>query len=376
VREVLDELLRWWRAGEPVGLATVVATFRSAPRAPGAAMLVGPHGAVSGSVSGGCVEGAVYELATEVIGSGEPRLARYGVSDDDAFSVGLTCGGIIDVFVQRVDRESWPWLDDVAVAVAEGSPVAIATVTAHPDPARVGATLLVWPESADGGVGSSRANAAVADDARGLLASGRSAMLEYGPDGQRRGEGMRVFVNSFAPRPRMLVFGAIDFAAAVARAGGFLGYRVTVCDARPIFATPQRFPAADEVVVDWPHRYLRAEADAGRLDGRTVVAVLTHDPKFDVPVLEVALRLDLAYVGAMGSRRTHDDRMGRLREAGLTEQELSRLSSPIGLDLGARTPEETAISVAAEIIALRWGGNGNRLSAVDGAIHHTHSMNV
>ncbi len=376
MREVLDELLRWWRAGEPVGLATVVATFRSAPRAPGAAMLVGPHGAASGSVSGGCVEGAVYELATEVIASGAPRLARYGVSDDDAFSVGLTCGGIIDVFVQRVDRTSWPWLDDVAAAVHDGRPVAIATVTAHPDPGRVGATLLVWPESADGTLGSSRADAAVADDARGLLAGGRSTMLEYGPDGQRRGEGMRVFVNSFAPRPRMLVFGAIDFAAAVARAGGFLGYRVTVCDARPVFATPQRFPAADEVVVDWPHRYLKAEADAGRLDGRTVVAVLTHDPKFDVPVLEVALRLDLAYVGAMGSRRTHDDRMERLREAGLTEAELATLSSPIGLDLGARTPEETAISVAAEIIALRWGGNGQRLSDVGGAIHHTHSMNV
>jgi xanthine dehydrogenase accessory factor len=214
----------------------------------------------------------------------------------------------------------------------------------------------------------------VADDARGLLAAGRSSTLEYGPDGQRRGEGMRVFVNSFAPRPRMLVFGAIDFAAAVARIGGFLGYKVTVCDARPIFATPQRFPAADEVIVDWPHRYLRAEADAGRLDQRTVVTVLTHDPKFDVPVLQEALRLDLAYVGAMGSRRTHEDRLERLREAGLSEEELSKLSSPIGLDLGARTPEETAVSIAAEIIALRWGGGGERLAALNGAIHHTHSL--
>jgi xanthine dehydrogenase accessory factor len=373
VREVLDELLRWWRAEAPAGLATVVATFRSAPRAPGAAMLVGPHGAVSGSVSGGCVEGAVYELATEVIAAGEPRLARYGVSDDDAFAVGLTCGGVIDVFVQRVDRASWPWLDEVTAAVHEGRPVAIATVIEHPDAARVGATMLVWPETTEGDLGTRRIDDAVADDARGLLAAGRSATLEYGPEGQRRGEGMRVFVNSFAPRPRMLVFGAIDFAAAVARIGSFLGYRVSVCDARPVFATPQRFPAADEVVVDWPHRYLAAEADAGRLDQRTVVAVLTHDPKFDVPVLEVALRLDLAYVGAMGSRRTHDDRLARLREAGLTDAELDRLSSPIGLDLGARTPEETAVSIAAEIIALRWGGRGERLSTMDGAIHHTHA---
>jgi xanthine dehydrogenase accessory factor len=182
---------------------------------------------------------------------------------------------------------------------------------------------------------------------------------------------MRVFVSSFAPKPRMLVFGAIDFAAAVARVGAFLGYQVTVCDARPVFATRSRFPDADEVVVDWPHRYLAAEAEAGRIDGRTVLAVLTHDPKFDVPLLEVALRLpEVAYVGAMGSRRTHDDRLRRLREAGLTDAELARLSSPIGLDLGARTPEETAVSIAAEIVALRWGGDGNRLSAREGPIHH------
>jgi xanthine dehydrogenase accessory factor len=183
-----------------------------------------------------------------------------------------------------------------------------------------------------------------------------------------------VFVWSFAPAPRMLVFGAIDFAAAVARMGNFLGYRVTVCDARPVFATNSRFPSADEVVVKWPHKYLREEIEAGRVDQRTVVCVLTHDPKFDVPLLEVALRLpdgrQVAYVGAMGSRRTHDDRMARLKEAGLTDDELARLSSPVGLDLGARTPEETAVSIAAEIIALRWGGNGERLASTQGRIHH------
>jgi xanthine dehydrogenase accessory factor len=168
----------------------------------------------------------------------------------------------------------------------------------------------------------------------------------------------------------MLVFGAIDFAAAVAQQGSFLGYRVTVCDARSVFATPARFPTADEVVVDWPHRYLATQAAAGAIDARTVVCVLTHDAKFDVPLLEVALRLDLGYIGAMGSRRTHDDRLARLREAGLTEAELSKLSSPVGLDLGARTPEETAVSIAAEIIARRWGGGGLPLSALDGRIHH------
>ena len=372
MREVMDDLLRWWRAGEPVGVGTVVATFRSAPRPPGASMLVGPDGTAVGSVSGGCVEGAVYELAQEVVGSGTPVLQRYGVSDDDAFAVGLTCGGILDVFVERIDRETFPELGEVAEDLAAHRPVAVATVVAHPDPGLVGRRVLIGPDRDPGAsLGSSRMDDAVHDDALGLLASGRSETLTYGPDGERRGEGMQVFVWAFAPPPRMLVFGAIDFAAAVARIGGFLGHRVTVCDARPVFATATRFPEADEVVVDWPHRYLAAEAEAGRIDGRTVLAVLTHDPKFDVPLLEVALRLpEVGYVGAMGSRRTHDDRLRRLREAGLTEEELARLSSPIGLDLGARTPEETAVSIAAEIIARRWQGSGQPLATVEGRIHH------
>jgi xanthine dehydrogenase accessory factor len=371
VRDVLDELHRRWSAGESVGVGTVVSTFRSAPRPAGAAMLVAPDGSVHGSVSGGCVEGAVYDLAEQVVADGQPVLQRYGVSDDDAFAVGLTCGGILDVFVEKIDRPSFPELDDLVRSIRGEEPAAVATVVEHPDASRVGRRMLIWPDRSAGSVGSERADAAVVDDARGMLASGRTGLLHYGPDGQRRGEGMAVFVNSFEPPPRMLVFGAIDFAAAMARMGAFLGYRVTVCDARPVFATRSRFPEAHEVVVDWPHRYLAAESEAGRVDHRTVVAVLTHDPKFDVPLLEVALRLDLGYVGAMGSRRTHDDRLKRLREAGLTESELTRLASPIGLDLGARTPEETAVSIAAEIIALRWGGRGDRLSALEGPIHRT-----
>ncbi|WP_341241339.1 XdhC/CoxI family protein [uncultured Nocardioides sp.] len=372
MRDVLPELMRWWEAGETVGVATVVATFRSAPRPPGASMLVGPDDTAVGSVSGGCVEGAVYEQAQEVVAGGTPVLERYGVSDDDAFAVGLTCGGILDVWVERVSRESFPELGALAADVEAGLPVALATVIDHPDPAWRGRRIVVRPEEEPvaGSIGSPRADAAVHDDALGLLASGTSATLSYGPDGERRGEGMRVFVWAFAPKPRMLVFGAIDFAAAVARVGSFLGYHVTVCDARPVFATTSRFPDADEVVVDWPHRYLAAEQEAGRIDQRTVLAVLTHDPKFDVPLLEVALRLpEVAYVGAMGSRRTHDDRLERLRAAGLTDDELDRLSSPIGLDLGARTPEETAISIAAEIIAGRWGGTGEHLAATEGRIH-------
>jgi xanthine dehydrogenase accessory factor len=338
-------------------------------------MLVGPGGEAVGSVSGGCVEGAVYDLAQQVVASGAPVLERYGVSDESAFAVGLTCGGIIDVYVERVDRHSFPDLEAVAADVEAQRPVAVATLIEHPDPARVGARLVVHPDDGAAGrsgtLGSDRFDDAVADDALGLLVSGHSSVLSYGPDGERRGEGARVFVWAFAPPPRMLVFGAIDFAAAVARVGSFLGYRVTVCDARPVFATHSRFPTADGVVVEWPHKYLTREAEAGHVDRRTVLCVLTHDPKFDVPLLQVALALpEVGYVGAMGSRRTHEDRLARLREAGVPEEQLARLSSPIGLDLGARTPEETAVSIAAEIIALRWGGRGERLAELEGRIHH------
>ncbi|MGH3498547.1 MAG: XdhC family protein [Nocardioidaceae bacterium] len=375
MRDVLPELVRWWRDGETVGVGTVVGTWRSAPRPAGASMLVGPDDTAVGSVSGGCVEGAVYELAQQVVADGAPVLQRYGVSDDDAFAVGLTCGGILDVFVEKVSAETFPELGEVASDIDAGRPVAVATVVEHPDPAWLGRRLVIRPEGADGpptgSLGSARADDAVTDDVRGLLAAGRSELLTFGPDGQRRGEGMRVFAASYAPKPRMLVFGAIDFAAAVARLGSFLGYHVTVCDARPVFATASRFPDADEVVVDWPHRYLRAQVDADAIDPRTVMCVLTHDPKFDVPLLEVALRLpQVAYLGAMGSRRTHEDRLARLREAGLTDHELARLSSPIGLDLGARTPEETAVSIAAEIVARQWGGAGERLAERAGPIHH------
>ena len=390
MREVLPELMAWWRDGKTIGVGTVVGTWRSAPRPAGASMLVGPDKSAVGSVSGGCVEGAVYELAEQVIADGRPVLQRYGISDDDAFAVGLTCGGILDVFVEKVSQQTFPQLGSVAQDIEAGRPVAVVTVVEHEDPSWVGRRLVVRPEGdgvpvegdhdmleSEGVEGdgdmleSERATAAVVDDARGLLASGRSELLTYGPDGQRRGEGMRVFCAAYAPKPRMLVFGAIDFAAAVARLGSFLGYHVTVCDARPVFATISRFPYADEVVVAWPHRYLSEQAATGAIDGRTVMCVLTHDPKFDVPLLAVALRLpEVAYIGAMGSRRTHANLMERLRAAGLSEDEMDRLSSPIGLDLGARTPEETAVSIVAEIIALRWGGSGGRLVGKDGRIHH------
>jgi len=348
-------------------MATVVGTWKSAPRPPGATMLVGPDGTAVGSVSGGCVEAAVYELGQEAIGTGTPRLVRYGVSDDDAFEVGLTCGGIIDIFVERVDPGSFPQLGEVAAAVEAESPVAVATVVRDVRD-RLGRRMVVWPDRVEGSLGSLHFDEALAADARGMLAAGQTGPLTYGPDGERLGDEVAIFVASYAPPPRMLVFGAIDFASALARQGAFLGYRVTVCDARPVFATSRRFPGV-EVVVDWPHRYLANEIAAGRVDGRTVVCVLTHDPKFDLPVLQLALDRDFAYVGAMGSRRTHEDRVAGLLSLGVPEEQLKKLHSPIGLDLGARTPEETAVSITAEIIAERWGGGGKKLSTLDGSIH-------
>jgi len=368
MRDVLDDLDRWWRADEPVAMATVVSTWHSAPRPAGAAMLVGADGTAVGSLSGGCVESAVYDTAQDVLATGIPVLQRYGVADDDAFAIGLTCGGTIDVLVERVDRAGFPQLGEVAASVRSGESVAVVVQVAANGPGPL-ARLVVWPDRTAGSLGSARLDDIVAADARALLADGRTGTLRYGTEGECEGDDLAFFVSVLAVPPRMIVFGATDFAAATARIGVFLGRRVTVCDARPVFATERRFPEAAEVVVDWPHRYLRAEAEAGRVDERTVVCVLTHDPKFDVPVLEIALRLPLAYVGAMGSRRTHADRLARLRESGLTDTELSRLSSPLGLDLGGRTPEETAVSIAAEIVARRWGGSGERLSLSKGPIH-------
>ncbi|MTV26689.1 XdhC family protein [Nitriliruptoraceae bacterium ZYF776] len=361
MREELATLRGWQAAGARFALATVVATSSSAPRPPGAVLAVHEDGTVVGSVSGGCVEGAVVEVATEVLATGAPQRVRYGISDDQAFAVGLTCGGTIEVFVQEVTRGVVD-LDTLAEAIATDAPIAWTVVI---DGDAAGRVRLVTPHDATGELGSSGLEHAVTADARGMLDQGATGVRHYGRDGERRVDDVGVFVHAFAPRPRMIVFGAIDFAGAVASVGRFLGYHVTVCDARARFATAARFPDADEVVVEWPHRYLAATD----VDERTVLCVLTHDPKFDVPVLEVALRTEAAYVGVMGSRRTHEDRLARLREAGVEEVALTRLRSPIGLDLGARTPQETAVSIAAEIVQQRYGGSAAPLTATDGPIH-------
>ena len=250
------------------------------------------------------------------------------------------------------------------MALAEQTPVAVATVIQGPD-GYPGGKILISPEDHIGTMGNAELDKAVVETARGLLEGGRTETVHLGPRGQRRMEDVAVFIQSFAPPPRMYVFGAIDFASAVARLGKFMGYRVIVCDARAVFATRERFPSADEIVVAWPDEFLKT----AEVDGRSVIAVLTHDPKFDVPVLKEALKTPAGYIGAMGSRRTHDNRTARLKEEGVTDEQLARISSPIGLDLGARTPEETAIAIAAEIVALRTGHSGGRLAERSGPIH-------
>ncbi|MFB8240839.1 XdhC family protein [Kitasatospora purpeofusca] len=376
MQDIAEQLLAWHTSGRSFAVATVVGVTGSAPRDPGAALAVDADGEAIGSVSGGCVEGAVYELCLAAIESGEPVLERFGYSDEDAFAVGLTCGGILDVFVQPVRPGADPALDAGIALIADGTPVALARVVAGPA-GLLGATVAVTADTHHGLLSPAPSVAAplersVVAEARAMLDAGRTGRIVLGLDGRpcdEHGQGtVTLFVESYVPAPRMLVFGAIDFAAAVVRIGKFLGYDVTVCDARPVFATERRFPEADRVVVDWPHRYLDTQLD--RLDGRTVLCVLTHDAKFDLPLLERALRLPVGYVGAMGSRRTHREREAGLRAAGLTDAEIGRLRSPIGLDLGARTPEETAVSVAAEIVAHRRGGSCLPLSAGTGPIHH------
>jgi xanthine dehydrogenase accessory factor len=365
MRDVLDELLRWWREGRTAGLATVVRAWQSAPRSPGSSMLVDPNGEVTGSVSGGCVEADVYLLAADP--DQPPTVQSYGVSDDDAFAVGLTCGGVIDIFVAQISPATFPELDQVADAIRSGTPVAVVTCLNAADRAHVGRRLVVFADRTAGSLGSADLDATVGADTRQRLRAASDSSQDLvtvpGP------AGLHLFVECHLPAPRMIVFGAIDFAVELARVGTLLGYDVTVCDARPVFATARRFPTAAEVVVEQPYRYLLGQTEAGAVDSRTVLCVLTHDAKFDVPLLEVALRLPVGYVGAMGSRRTHADRERRLRAAGLTDAELTRLRSPIGLDLGGRTPQETAISIAAEIVAVRRGGGGLPLTGGAGAIH-------
>ncbi|MFF1393931.1 XdhC family protein [Streptomyces sp. NPDC058287] len=362
MRHVIDQAAAWQASATRFAMATVVRTWGSAPHAAGTSMLVAEDGRVVGSVSGGCVEAAVCAVAEDVLAGAGPARETYGVSDDDAFSVGLTCGGTIEVLVREVTGDA-P-LARVAADLAAHVPVALVT------PVEDGpGSLATGASGVSGTLGDARLDRAAALAAEALLARGTSGLVrvgEPGPDTSCAPE-RELFVQAFGVPPHLLVCGAVEFARPLVRIGALLGHRVTVCDARPAFATAARFPDAHEVVVDWPHRWFAAHED--QVDAATAVCVLTHDAKFDVPLLELALRSRAGYVGAMGSRRTHEDRLARLRAAGLGEAGLARLRSPIGLDLGGRGPEETAVSIAAELIAVRRGGSGRALSGLAGPVH-------
>ncbi|MFJ4232357.1 XdhC family protein [Cellulosimicrobium cellulans] len=396
--QIVDQLAPWLGPGQPpFAVATVVAASGSVPRPVGTAMAVRADGAVLGSLSGGCVEGAVHAAALDAIASGASHRETFGYSDEDAFAVGLSCGGTLDVHVQPVLPG-----DDAARALAAvvarpdggGEPVALVrridgsrrTAALVDDPATASERAvasaigdLVGPDALDAATAQVVAvlragGTATVHAAHGAPGAAVSPSSHPGPDRAYADacdevEPVTLLVETRLPAPRFLVCGANDFAGALVRHVRLLGYRVTLVDAREVFADARRFPEA-EVVVEWPDRYLATEAGAGRIDARTAVAVLTHDAKFDVPLLRLALDLPLAYVGAMGSRRSHAQRVAALRAEGVTEAALARLRSPIGLDLGAVTPEEVAVSITAELVATRHGRAAVvPLSGTDGPIH-------
>jgi xanthine dehydrogenase accessory factor len=339
--EIADRLLDLVGAGRRVAVATVVAATGSSPSAVGTSMAVDDTGAVTGSIAGGCVEGAVYELCRPVLAGGAPAGERFGITDDEAFAVGLTCGGVLRVHARLLTAD-----DVVALRRAAAGQEAVVVVP-----------LAGGPSASVAG----RLGAAV--DARRVR--GRSGLVRLdGPDGP-----LEAFVEVAVPPARLVLYGALELSAALALAARAVGFRVTVCDPRPLFATPQRLPGADDVVVDWPPRHLGML----RLTSRDAVAVLSHDDRYDAELVLAALRSGAGYVGALGSRRTHHRRVGELRALGARADELDRLRSPVGLDLGAATPAETAVSVLAEILAVRTGATARPLAELEGPIHRPRS---
>jgi len=355
--------LQWLDEGRRVVAATLVETVGSAPLDPGAEMLVDDSGHIEGSVTGGCVEGALVEEAQGVLAGGPPRVATYGISDQQAADVGLMCGGTVRVFVHELQEPQKAALAATREAIEAERPVALATLLEGPG---TGAKMVVTEE---GTVGSLRLSdlldRTVEREARGFLDEGRSAIRRYSRKGEVMGSDIAVSIHAFSVPPSMVIFGAIDFSAALAKIAGDVGYRVTIVDAREAFLQSPRFREHAEVVVDWPDRHL-ATRELGASDA---VLVFTHDPKFDEPALIAALQSGAGYIGALGSRRTQADREERLRARGVTEDDLARINAPCGLDLGARTPAETAVAVLGEILALRSGKRGGRLGEKDGPIH-------
>lgn len=346
---------RWVGRGSAVGVATVVSVQGSAPRPEGSRLLVSSDGGVEGSVSGGCVENDVTLHTQQVIEDGSPRLVSYGITDDDAFAVGLTCGGTIEVFIDRADR-----ILDTADAERrlrlEEELGATATVVEGPE---IGMRAVIRSGS---GIVAGELPGGIADgvlaDAERLMDRERSRTVDYGST--------RVFIETIPPPPLLVIFGASDLAQSLSRLAREAGFRVTVADARAAWATDERFPDVDSLVVGWPDAVLGDLA----LDRRTYVVLLSHDARFEDPVFAAVRDADVRYLGAMGSRRTHRARLDRLRSQGWTEAQLDRIHGPIGIDIGAETAVETAVSIMAEMIQVRYGtGDGLPLRGREGRIH-------
>jgi xanthine dehydrogenase accessory factor len=354
MKDVMEVVGEWVNAGDPVALATVVDTKRSAPQPPGTKMAINDAGKMAGAVSGGCVEGQVVQVAEGILSGGAPRLLEYGIADEDAWNVGLPCGGEISIWVETYEDGGLQGrFRELGLRGGRGS------LTIVLDGENPGAKLLLLEDGTrEGSLGEHGLDDAAADRAASAMWSERSELYEH--------EGQTLFVDVVAPPPRLIIFGAVDFAAQLAAAAKLAGWRAYVVDPRRRFATADRFPEAERVIAAWPDKALD---ELGGIDRATSIAVLTHDPKLDDAVLRIALRSEAQYIGAMGSRRAQEKRRERLIAEGLTDEELARLAAPIGLDIGALTAAETAISIMGEITAVRRGREGGRLKGAPGRIH-------
>jgi xanthine dehydrogenase accessory factor len=363
-----DVAIGWLREQRRFVQALLVEVEGSAPLPVGAMLIVDEHGSIEGSITGGCVEGAVVEEAEKILATGgEPKLVTYGISDELAGTVGLMCGGIVHIFIQELRGEAAEVELAALEAHAEGRPVAISTLL---DGTSIGASagtrLAVIDDQPVGTLGTFELlDRNVAREARGLLEEGKTTVRRFGAEGATLGDEIPVHTRSFAPPPRMFIFGAIDFSAALAPFASQIGYEVTICDARDRFVRSSRFSSAAHVTVGWPQEVMRDM----ELGPRDAVLVFTHDPKFDEPALLAAVSTNAGYIGALGSRQTTIDRQRRLREAGATDKDIARIHAPCGLDIGSRTAEETAVSVLAEIIASRARRAGIPLGQTEGPIH-------
>jgi xanthine dehydrogenase accessory factor len=353
----------WLNGGRRVAAGTLVAVDGSSPLDVGASVYIDEHGTIEGSVTGGCVESAVAQEGLEMLErGGPPKLVTYGISDELAGTVGLMCGGIVHIFIHPIRDESREAVLAGLAAIRHERPAAVATLL---DGEHAGAKLFVDGASSIGTLGGpALLDSNAAQEARGLTAQGRSTIRAYGPDGASLGSGLRVHVAAFAEPPRMVIFGAIDFASALAPLAKGLGYRVTIADPRRAFLDSPRFSSVAQTIAAWPQDVLSDMT----LGARDAVLVFTHDPKLDVPAVVAALATHAGYVGALGSRRTTDDRNARLREAGVTDEQLARLYAPCGLDIGSSTVEETAVAILAEMVAARAGRAGRSLREGSGPI--------